>query len=324
MNKMFTGLGRGMFVLVMVAALCAPRVSDASCSTIRAVSMRVLQEELRACQGAGECAEELQKLAYLSRILGYLVDRATGDVIILGQVDPNLPSLYVEDFVVALRSTWGKYRSSPAPICSIDPDPNVVRRLERIGRNILSSRTPEQAEGHISDWHRTCRSPQTVRVLGVPFHTRFAHVMVEADYAMKSIVDGTDSLAVEGLSSLVDMTLDQARRDLERGGPVSVSLSMNRFWFYAGENQYDEAEDIFLISKSPVELSTRETNISNSRIIDTGRVNPLARDFAEAFTSHYQEAAVQRPFFAELENLYRFVALTKIMQYKKVQIESGL
>ena len=41
--------------------------------------------------------------------------------------------------------------------------------------------------------------------------------MVEADYYMKKLVDGSDTLNVDGFKSLTDMALDVIREDIIKG-----------------------------------------------------------------------------------------------------------
>lgn len=296
-----------------------------ACENVRAISLRALQNELRVCQSKGACSQELLRLANINMIMGYLVDNNNNDLVILGKVDPALPPIDLENFVLALRSAWHNYESYENPVCSIDPDPSIVQQLQRIGNYVLSSRTPEQAEERLKEWHRICKSPQTVRVLGIPFHTRFAQIMVKADYDMKKIVDGSDPLAIPNLTSLVEMTLDKVRKDFSPNRPVPIPLSMNRFWFYPGTNRYDENEGIVLINECPVTLLTEEAHVAAGRMFfGTGGYNPQAKAFAENFTAHYKEIAERRPIYTQLENLFRLVALAKIIKYKSSDEEAEL
>jgi len=244
-----------------------------------------------------------------------------------------LPSIYTEDFVIALRNTWLKYATRKGntiyysnPGCSIDPSPQVMKELDVIGKKIFRSSSPAVVEKYIKEWHQRCQSPQQVVVLGIPFHTRFAWVMVKGDYDMKQLVDGSDSLNLPGFISLTDMTLEIAKSDIIQGKPVSIPLSsMNRFWFYPGKNEYREDERVVTIDQCPVVLLSEEEYLTKKGgITGTGRPDPLANRFCEIFTSKYAEVAKQRPIYIELENLFRFVALAKIMNFKSAHNEAGL
>jgi hypothetical protein len=299
----------------------------------RAVSLKVLQHKLLEYQKKSPCPDELLKLVGLKRITGYIVDVANHDVILIGPVDDSLPPLYIEDFVIALRNVWLKYTERRGniyyhsdPGCSIDPDEKIIHRLDILSQKILRSTSFEEVEKGIKEWHRICQSPQKVRVLGIPFDTRFGWVMVTADYDMKRIVDGYDSLNIPGFSSLTDITLDKAKSDIIQERDVSIPFSsMNRFWFYPGENQYKEDEGVVTIERSQVALLTEEEfQTKKGKIVGTGSPNPLAQRFVESFTAHFLEIAKQRSIYIELENLFHFVALAKIIKLKSQQNEVKL
>ena len=299
----------------------------------RALSLRVLQNRLQDCQKRGPCPDELLQMAGIRKIKGYLIDEKTRDLILLGQADENRPPLYLEDWVIALRNAWLKYAELKGdtyfysdPACSIDPDPRVIQQLQQSAKSILGQSDLKDIERGIQDWNRICRSPQRVRVLGIPFDTRFARVMVRADYDMKKLVDGSDSLEAPGFKSLTDLTLDLAKRDLLQGNPTSLPPStMNRFWFCPGENQYREDSGVVTIEHCPVVLLTEQEYLTRSgEITGRGKAEPLAQKFTESFSARYAQISKQRPIYAELENLFLFVALAKIMKFKSPQEEARL
>jgi hypothetical protein len=75
----------------------------------RAISLKVLQQKLEALHGTNSRPTNLYYLCGINRIIGYVVDEANRDIILIGKVDKKLPPLYLDDFVVALRNAWGKY-----------------------------------------------------------------------------------------------------------------------------------------------------------------------------------------------------------------------
>jgi len=307
--------------------------SHSSASQGRAVSMRVLQERLKNCQDKGSCPPDITQLAGLNRIYGYVVDTTTPDLLLIGKVDESLPPLYLEDFVVALRNVWLRYAVLKGntyyyanPGCSIDPSDKVMGKLQEVGQKILTSSSPSDIEKGIDAWHKICRSPQKVSVLGVPFDTHFGWVMVEADYIMKKLADGSDTLDIAGFTSLSDMTLTRIKRDVLQGKSISIPLSiMNRFWFYPGKNDYQEDKGIVIIKNCAVKLLTEEEYLDKSgKITGKGRPNPKAAEFSTNFTVRYSDIAKQRPIYAELENLFRFVALGRIIKFKSPQKEAAI
>ncbi|TSA10228.1 MAG: DUF1598 domain-containing protein [Deltaproteobacteria bacterium] len=300
--------------------------------TIVAFSLKVLQQRLKASPETLRKGEVMH-LAGVTKINGYVIDEANHDLILFGEVNPNWPPLYLDDFVVALRNAWLKYATLKGntyyysdPGCSIDPNPKVIHELEEIGNQINRRSSIQEINQEIQNWHRVCRSPQQVRVLGIPFNTRFAWVMVKADYDMKQLVDGSDVLDIPGFTSLTEMTMELSRNDVLAGRPISIPLrSMNRFWFHPEKNLYEEDQGVVVIKQSPVILLTEEEHLSKEgEIVGRGAPDPLAHRFAQNFSSQYNHVAQQRPIYSELENLFRFVALARIMKFKSADKEAGL
>lgn len=291
----------------------------------KAISLRILQEKLRNSQSKRSLTKEIFQQVGITKFIGYVVDEPNRDLILIGQCAPALPYIYLDDFIIALRNIWNKYAPlrgntyySSYPGCSIDPEPNVLQGLEVLAQDIIGGSYREKIEEGIQKWHSICRSAQKVRVEGIPFDTHFARVMVKADYDMKNLVDGADSLDIPGFKSLMDMTLEIAQENIIRGGSLSIPISsMNRFWFCPGENQYVEDKGVVILKKCQVILLTEEEHLSRrGKVIGKERPNRLAQSFADSFSALYTEVAKQRPIYSELEALFRFVALAKIIKYK--------
>ena len=298
----------------------------------RAVSLKVLQERVKRCMAKRKCPENILELCGLKKICGFVIDEKNRDLILVGKVDTtSSPPLYFEDFVIALRNAWWKYAPLKgntyyysAPGCSIDPNPETIQKLQRVGSGILS-RSGEM-EKSLQKWHTICGEPQKVRVLGIPFDSHFAKITVHADYYMKRLVNGSVSLGIEGFESLTDMTLNKAKEDVVHNRPISIPLScLNRFWFFPGENRYVEDRGVVLIKKCQVKLLTEEEFLTKrGEVAGTGRPNPLAQKFSEDFTAKYKQISQRKPIYTELESLFRFVALAKIMKYQDAPSEAGL
>jgi hypothetical protein len=293
---------------------------------MRAVSLRVFQSKLAAALQEGRIPDELQLLCGLTVISGYVIDNDSNDMILFGRADPQRPPLHTEDLVVALRNVWFRYPREQGkafdfadPGCSIDPDPAIIQELQNAARTILQA---EVEESTLKNWGDVCGRPQTVRTIGIPARTHFAKVMVDADYFMKRLVDGSESLGVEGLTSLLDMTMTQAKEEILRSGKTSLPVeSMNRFWFYPGRNRYAEDTGIVEIEKCPVILLTEQEHLGKTEITGTGRANPLAQKFADSFSVSYSQIAEKKPLYFELEALFRIVALAKIAKYQNVKVD---
>lgn len=297
-----------------------------------ALSLKVLQRQLKQFDDRrASYPETLSRLAGMTRLSGCIVDQEGNDVILLGEAAPNAPFLYLEDLVVALRNAWLKFAVSKNgvleysdPGCSIDPDPEVVGRLQQIGQMIAAAGKRSEVEVLIREWETMAKSSQSVRVMGIPFDTRLARVMVTADYDMKAIVDGSDSVGVTGLVSVTDLLIEEAKRAMIAGKAASLPLNiMNRFWFCPGRTVFDQAQGVFAIASCPVTLLTEEQYLKKG-ITGTGRANPSADQFARAFTSRYDEVSKKRPIYADLEHVFRFVAVCKALKHKDAFADAGL
>ncbi len=288
---------------------------------LRTLSLKVLQERARDC--GDRCGEEIEQLVGLREITGYVVDKANRDLILIGPDTGTGPPLNLEDLVIGLRNVWNKYVIEKGgtlyyqnPGCSIDPDAAVMQKLTRIAGRINQTGDEQAVDRALTDWRETCRRPQKVRVLGVPFNTRFARVMVEADYDMKSLVDGSKTL--DGLTSLTEMTLAQVRQAVAEGNPTAVSIgALNRFWFTAGEAGYRWDDGIVMLDHTPVVLLTEEEYVAGGSLHGRGRPEALAGRFAQDFSARYQAIGAQQPIFAELSNLFQLVTLAKVLEQRE-------
>jgi hypothetical protein len=299
----------------------------------RAVSLRILQQKAAQDVRDGNHTEAIFQLCGINKLLGYLLDMENNDLILIGSSDKTTPAVELDNLVVALRNVWKKYLVvkdsqyyySP-PGCSIDPNAGVVGSLQQIGRTILASQKSDDIQMNIERWKSVCGQPQSVRVLGIPQATKFAKIMIEADYDMKRIVDGSDRLNLEGFQSLPDMTLNLIQAQWKRYGRILIPLStLNRFWFYPGRTGFTGDGQLVLLEQSEVTLLTeREYLTQRGEIAGSGESDSLANAFANNFSLRYREIAEQKPIYAELDGLFRLTALMNIIQSRDDVAKAGL
>jgi hypothetical protein len=321
---------RIIVILLFMIAIAMPGrlLAEKKDETARALSLRTLQERIQECSDRKRpCPSEILQMGGLTRIEGFFLDEENRDLILFGEADPTLPAINTEDFAVALRNAWLKYAQQEGnniyysnPGCSIDMDPKILRRLNSFSKKPTVCKSKEQS----ALFHKTCRMPQNVRVLGIPFHSHFGKVMVDADYQMKRLVDGSVSTGVDGFESLTDLTLKNIKSVAASGQPFQGS-SFNRFWFYPGDYKYRFGSDMVFIEACPVILLTEAQYLSRSeRIEGTGMADQLALQFCSSFTGKYSEIAKCDPIFRQLEELFRLVAVAKAMKYRNIGGEDEL
>jgi len=306
-------------ILFIFLFLCSSILSQDKDSGL-AISLKNLQE----CLKKKSCPENYKNLFGMKNINGFIIEENEKDFIIFGEIDGNLAPLYLDDFVVALKNAFFKYSKISGntiyyenPGCSIDPREDTIKKLLKIGEE-LSKAPKEKIEGVLKEWKNTCQEEQNVRVLGIPFDTRFAKIMVEADYYMKRIVDGSVNLKIEGFLSLTDMELEKIKKSLDKNENVILPpFTMNRFWFYPGEVKYSDGEDTIILDKCSVILLTEEEYISKQgKVSGKGKENLYAKAFSENFSSFYDKIAKKEKIYLELYNLFKFVAISKIAKEK--------
>ena len=331
---------RGFILSVLIATVfywggaCGAASTDYGTSRHgRALSLRVLQEQVKACANGKTCSAEVMHLAGLSQLEGYVIDPETHDVILVGKVVEGAPPLYLEDVVIALRDAWrlyGYYKGKTFyysdPGCSIDPHPNVIQELQRTGQYLQGHPSPAGRAEALDYWHKVCHMPQQVRVLGIPFNTHFAKVMVDADYFMKKLVDGSEAVHGFKFHSLTDLHVDATEQAMTQGRRTAVATdTMSRFWFHAGRTVLLEDPGMVEIKQVPVQLLTEQEHLSKKGdIVGNGHPDPLAKRWAQTFTDHYGRIASEHPIYRELENLYRFVALARSMKLQNAWQSAGL
>ena len=181
-REVLASLGRGVG-LVIGSHLGCGRVGPSSTETPHstpgsvparrpsaAVSLKGLQEELR------RTGSDPPDGLVLNRIHGFLVE-PDDDVVLLGDVDPGVDPLPLDDLVVALRHAFGRPPTDPntSPGCTIDPmiEADDPWKLQKV----------------------------TVRGLpAVPMAARF----VDLDYELKRVAGGLRSLG-ESVPSVYEL-----------------------------------------------------------------------------------------------------------------------
>jgi hypothetical protein len=296
------------------------------------VSLRLLEAELRGCSPRRACSADTLQFYGLNYIQGYGIDPVRHDIVLYGQAIPGAPPLRIEDFAVALRNVTHRYDRRQGhtlyyayPMVSLDPDPRVLRSLDRVMDN--GGRPWERArlDTALRAWCGDCQTPQTVRIEGVPFDSRFSKIMFVADYLMKRIADGT--VAVEGVESRTDIAIAEDKGRKGQGGKDdSPSASLSRFWFYPGENDYGFTPRGVVLQRSDILVLTEAEKVDrDARIAASGRRDPGAEAFACGFSQRYEQiaASLKIPVYTELQGLFRWVSLTRILVGRQAFQQAG-
>jgi len=296
-------------------------------AALRKVSLARLCKAVEALSSAGTpLPADVIFLGGLERVTHVFVDPDDHDIVLAGPadavaIDPagnvvtvtsGRPLLLLEDLVVALRAIDGVRAGGVR--CSIDPSPEGVKKLQRylgslksIGANPEATlRTMENVLG-----------PQRVTVGGVPTESRFARVLVAADYRMKRIGMGLEPSGMAALPSYLSM--------VPAGATSGATLP--RFWL---EADYDP------ITRDPDELAWQikgrrmkcltESDIFAAAGPERGKAqaDKTAQAWCAALTEHYDELSRHQPVFADLVNCVDLAVVAALIRGHQLDRRAGL
>jgi tetratricopeptide (TPR) repeat protein len=232
---------------------------------------------MRRLAGSKSGQASMHKMGGLTRVHGLVLVPETKDVVLVGSVKKGTPPVGLDNLCIALRHVW---KEGGTPRISLDGD--VTNPL----------------------------APQKVRVSGIPKNSRFAHIMLEADYLAKKLGLGDAGTGVN-IPSLI--TIQKA---LERH---PTGLSSSRLWLTPvqpreGDIQVSSQEDIVLF-ETGVHILSEKMHIVNSCYVGAGVIEAAHGEVCESLTKHYQQIADQNPVFAQLQGLFDLVLLSKLLYH---------
>ena len=268
---------------------------------------------------------EVLFLGGLERITHVFVDPEGHDVILAGPADrisidasgtvvgakSQRPLLHLEDLVVALRAIDAARQGGI--LCSIDPTPQGITRLQGF---LVKQRTIGPDASKIFRGMEEALGPQVVTVGGVPGDSRFARVLVAADYRMKRIGMGLDESGIAALPSYLSMI-----------PPGGRAAALPRFWL---EADYDP------IARDPDELAWHiggrrmkcltESDVNGNDGVQRGAAgkDAIASRWCESMTAQYDALAAKQPVFAELVNCVDLAVVAALIQGRQLDKRAEL
>lgn len=296
-------------------------------AALRKVSLARLCKAVDAFSSAGTpLPADVVFLGGLERVTHVFVDPDGHDIVLAGPadtagIDPagnvvagtsGRPLLLLEDLVVALRAIDGARAEGVR--CSIDPSPEGVKKLQRYLGSLKSIGTNPEATLRTME---NVLGPQKVTVGGVPADSRFARVLVAADYRMKRIGMGLEPSGVAALPSYLSMV---------PAGATSGAM-LPRFWL---EADYDP------LTRDPDELAWQITGrrmkcLTESDIFAAAGpargeapADKTAKAWCAAMTEHYEKLSRQQPVFAELVNCVDLAVVAALIRGRQLDRRAGL
>lgn len=291
----------------------------------RKVSLKAVAAAVAASgQTRAALPAEAMYLGGLQRIEHVFVDPDGHDVVLVGPADAlavdatgnvvgastGRPPLMLEDLIVALRASGDA--KSGGVTCSIDPPEDGLKRLQALlARQGAVRGDPQPLFAAMEE----AVGPQRVTLTGVPADSRFARVLVAADYRMKRIGMGHEPSGLKALPSYLTM--------LPSGGRANA---LPRFWL---EADYDP------IARDPDELAWRIAGRRMKCLTESdalagegvkrgaGAADPTARKWCEAMTTNYEALAARHPVFAELANCVDLAVVAALIRGHQLDSRAG-
>ncbi len=150
------------------------------------------------------------------------------------------------------------------------------------------------------------------RYIGPTEFTHFGDVMAYADRWMKVIGIGEDN---ENPGTFVRPEIAGFRDQFDLGFRRNwVGETWNRFWLVPGEIRWEISPDgrTILCKRASIRVRTQVMEVRNGRLTDAhGSRDRAAEDFADWFTEHYDDLAVEYPVYEELRQLAKLVSLVE-------------
>jgi hypothetical protein len=236
----------------------------------------------KAQKTGGKLPPELRYVHGFTWFVGYLVDDENQDVVLLGIKDPSRPPVDIDCLVTAIKGAY----SDSVPHCSLDahPDPDLQKSV----------------------------------IIGVPWKTRWAEVMIQADYDMKRLSQGDLDPAVPGFMSWIRHFDDiLSRQGIPGEGRPSAmegghSRYNNRCWFNFNSQLpraiADGGGKLVYLYRNPVRLSTEQ---AVNGAFGSGQATASATRFADNFTEHLEILSKHYPSIAELQAMFRLYDLMR-------------
>ena len=295
----------------------------------RKVSLRRLALALQELVRDGkEIPDEIRHMAGLQRVNYVFVYPDQQDIVLAGPAEgwkvdeqgfvvgetTGRPVLNIEDFVVAMRTAEQAARAGIT--CSIDPTQEGMQKLQQyvngLGGRVGS--TPAQKQAILRQIEDQL-GLQTITLGGVATNSRFAHVLVGADYQMKRFAMGFDQSPVRGMPSFLQLSSGKGNNMFPRWWlttnyePLLKSADGNA-WELRGQGVKVMTQDGFFN-----EQGERTT---------TDRVNPAAQKWADSMTGKYDELSAKAPIFGELRNAMDLAVITALIFKEGLHTKAGL
>lgn len=301
--------------------------ADISVKTeMRMVSLAGIQAALADAQSSGKpLAEDVLFMAGLQRIQYVFLYPERNDIVLAGPGEgwmvsedgsvvgetTGLPVIHLEDFLIAMQTSRQASEGYGISV-SIDPTAEGRRNLDR-----FLSRRPNFSPA-VVETMRQALGQQEITLTGVPEDSRFARVLVAADYQMKRMAMKLDPAPIANFPSYLDIL--QAKR----ARPTNM---MPRWWLATDYDSLGKSEDglAWELKGQGVKCMTEDDIITDEgEAVASGRKNVHAQSWATMMNERYMELAKAEPVFGDLRNIMDLSVVAALIDKENMLSTVGL
>ncbi len=282
---------------------------------LRSVSLRKLDQAIyHAARNGQPMTDAMRYLAGLQRVQYVFVYPEQHDIVLAGPAEgwkineqgevvgavSGRPTLQLEDLVVALR--YADQARNGGMTCSIDPTPEGMQRLNALlAQQPIVNGNIEQVSGAMEQ----ALGPQKITLHGLPDTSRFALVLVSADYRMKRLGMNFDSSPVKGMPSYLELV-----------SPNVHSVQTPRWWLAPKyEPLSTDGQGLAWELRGPgVQCMAEEDFFNDGQRKQSAQANPAAQKWADSMTAHYAELAEKDSVFGDLRNCIDLAVVGALIQ----------
>lgn len=291
-------------------------------SDTRLISLKNLQDVvIQARKNNTAIPEETLFLGGLTRVENIYVYPERNDIVIAGPSEPwtvgvngtvvgtksGRPIVLLDDLLNAMKTVHNAQRTGIS--VSIEPTDEGVARLNQL---LSQVRDANQA-----NWKKLelamCDAfgPQQIKLEGVSSDSHIARIILAADYKMKLYGMNLAKAPVAGLPSYLEMVRNSATKNVQ-----------SRWWMACDYTSIEHSADklAWKISGPGIKtLTEQEQFAADGAVKGVGKADPIAKKWADNFTSKLDELSVKDPVFGQLRNVMDLCVVAAIIESNRLQ-----
>ncbi|HHT9126397.1 MAG TPA: RHS repeat domain-containing protein [Candidatus Brocadiia bacterium] len=225
---------------------------------------------------------------YLGAIQGVSFDPRTKHLVLIGNGNPKLPPIRMDDFIVALQVIYGgQGNECEGPMFSLEP----ADSSNPAGDWLTPKYWPDFLEG-----------------------THMGDVMLRADWVAKQysfgvFADYDGKIIGKRVSSVPDFA-SYIERVKANPKVLSEGRLISRFWIVPFEMTLSKSDNTIIFTSSTMRLEAQRMEITEGGLVDShDKSDEAAEDFANAFD--YDKYAAESPVLEEVREAAKVVAIVK-------------